>query len=139
MALIVPTSVGALTLIGVAVMGFVPTSAALAGGADLPCRAVLAPMEGVDLTNGLTADQRQAVESWLSSRSSDSVSDNELARAGTQVSSACGESQRTRSMWMTLTAVFGVAVAFALREWGRSDDGHDGPINDPRGTVPTQT
>ncbi|SDO85305.1 hypothetical protein SAMN04487788_1230 [Microbacterium testaceum StLB037] len=122
MAWINPTSVGALALIGVAVMGFVPTSAGVSNGVDLPCRAVFAPVAGVDLTDGLTADQRTAVDSWLASRSSDSVTTDEVVQAGAQVSAVCGEAQRTRSVWMILTAVFGVAIAFGLRGWGPSDD-----------------
>ncbi|MFF7684403.1 hypothetical protein ACFZA2_16765 [Microbacterium sp. NPDC007973] len=139
MAWLNTTSVAASALIGVAVMGFVPTSAALSDGADLPCRAVFAPVEGVDLTDGLTADQRRAVDAWLESRSSDAVTSDDLARAGAQVSAACGEAQRTRSVWMILTAVFGVAIASGLRGWGRSDDEQDDASGgDSRGAAPAQ-
>jgi len=140
MAWVNPTSVGALALIGVAVMGFVPTSAGVSNGVDLPCRAVFAPVAGVDLTDGLTADQRTAVDSWLASRSSDSVTTDELVRAGAQVSASCGEAQRTRSVWMILTAVFGVAIAFGLRGWGRSNEDQDEATGgDARGTAPART
>lgn len=122
MAWINSASVGALTLLGVAVMGFVPTSAGLVDATDLPCRAVLAPISGADLRDGLSDGQRQVVEAWLSARATESVDAAEAAQAGTLAADLCGEAQRTRAVWMILAAVFGTATAFGLRGWGTPSD-----------------
>lgn len=127
MAWINSTSVAALTLLGVAVMGIVPTSAGLDAGAELPCRAVFSPIAGANLTDGLVDDQRRVVDEWLEARAADPATSDDLARAATHAASLCGEAQGTRSVWMILTAVFGIAIAFGLRGWGTS-----GVPSDPR-------
>lgn len=109
------------TVVGVAVLGFVPTSAGLSNGVGaLECRAVLAPVEQAYLTDSPTDQQRSVQQAWFVANGyiddvRATATNAQEAEAAEQIRALCGEAQRTRSVWMVLTAVFGLALAFVAR------------------------
>lgn len=109
------------TVVGVAVLGFVPTSAGLSNGVgSIECRAVLAPVEHASLTYSPTDQQRSVQQAWFVANGyiddvRATATNAQEAEAAEQIRALCGEAQHTRSVWMVLTAVFGLALAAVTR------------------------
>ena len=120
-------TVAVATILGVAVLGFTPTSAGLSNGVDpLQCRAVLAPIEGASLSTLPSTQQRRVQQQWFVAsgyieNEQQSATDTEQAEAAAQFTTLCEGAQHTRSVWMALTAVFGLALAFATRGGHRAE------------------
>ncbi|MDQ1130366.1 hypothetical protein [Microbacterium sp. SORGH_AS_0888] len=108
--------VAVVTVVGVMVLGFVPTSAGLSNNVGaLECRAVLAPIESASLI-GDTRDQ-DLVERWLVGVGYNDPGElptvEQMTRVDATISAVCAEAQQTRSTWMVLIAVFGTGLALA--------------------------
>ncbi|MCC4909247.1 hypothetical protein [Microbacterium sp. cx-59] len=122
-------AVAAVTIAGVAWMGFAPTSVGLSAGVGaMECRAVLAPIDAADLTDSLTDQQQERSQEWLlQNLYIDDISQSPTAEdAGevfANVRALCEDARDTRSLWMTLTAVFGTGLALALTLVRRTDTG----------------
>lgn len=115
-------SVAVLTVVGVAALGFAPTSAGLSGGAgSMPCRAVLGPIDNANLSASPTDDQLRAQQAWFVANGrvgavGDAASAQEQAEAIERIVELCGDAQQTRSTWILLVAIFGSALALAARK-----------------------
>jgi hypothetical protein len=117
---IASAAVAAVTVAGVAWMGFAPASIGLSAGVGtMECRAVLAPIDAADLTDSLTDQQQELRQEWLVQNLyiddvDDSPTEAESTEVFANVRALCDDAQETRTVWMTLTAVFGTGLAVAL-------------------------
>jgi sensor c-di-GMP phosphodiesterase-like protein len=122
-------AVAAVTIAGVAWMGFAPTSIGLSAGVgSMECRAVLAPIDAADLTDSLTDQQQERRQEWLLQNLyiddiSESPTAEDAAEIFANVRALCEDARDSRSLWMTLTAVFGTGLALALTLVRRADTG----------------
>ena len=112
------TAVAAVTIAGVAWLGFAPTSVGLSNGVDpLECGAVFAPVEGASLIQNLSTQQQDAAEDWLVAvgyvDEGGSATADEMSAVVANVQALCGEAREQRTAWLTVTAVFGSALALA--------------------------
>jgi hypothetical protein len=103
-------------------LGFAPTSVGLSNGVDpLECGSVFEAIEGASLIQNLTTQQQDASEQWLEAvgyiDEGGSPTAEEMSAVVANVQSLCAESRAQRTTWLTLTAVFGSALALAA--WTR--------------------
>lgn len=114
----ISAAVAAATVGVVAWLGFSPTSVGVSNSVGpLECAALFAPIEGASLIENLSDQQKRVAAEWLVSlryidEGATPTAEQE-AQVVANVRSLCSEAQQTRSAWVTVTAVFGSALALA--------------------------